>query len=162
MKTLPRGKLVTEQTMWRFRGTPHYLEKQAVRLGISQSLAHRARHNPEIYHVSVLLAQLCERFHKARKENGRPVFFPTEMAEIRGTLMQAENELSKLHALAGSAQAMLDEAWRAFGFNCPERHFAVLCDYDAPSLPYGDGTVGVPDESTDAATTTISTSKVYR
>ena len=132
--------------MWRFRGTPHYLDKQAVRLGISQMLAHRARHNPEIYHVSVLLAQLCERYHRARKEHGKPVFFPTELAQIRATLQQAEQELDKLHALAGSAQAMLDDAWCAFGFKAPNRQFAVECHYDTPVQSFGDGTVGVPDD----------------
>jgi hypothetical protein len=135
--------------MWRFRGTPHYLNEQARRLGITQILADRARHNPEIYRVSVLLAQLCERYHRARTENGTPVFQATELGQIRGTLGQCEQELDKLHALAGSAQAMLDEAWSAFGLGTPKRHFAVLSDYDGPyTLPFGDGTVGVPDEPT--------------
>ena len=53
--------------LWHFRGTPHYLGQQAVRLGITPVLADRARNNQEIYRVSVLLAQLSERYHKARK-----------------------------------------------------------------------------------------------
>jgi hypothetical protein len=105
--------------MWRFRGTPHYLNGQAKRLGITQILADRARHNAEIYRVSVLLAQLCERYHRARIQDGMPVFHATELAQIKGTLEQCEQELGKLHALAGSAQSMLDEAWSAFGFKVP-------------------------------------------
>ena len=35
--------------------------------------------NPEIYRLAVLLAQLSERYHKARKENGKPVFYMTEL-----------------------------------------------------------------------------------
>jgi len=116
--------------MWRFRGTPYYLNEQARRLRITQVLADRARHNKEIYQVSVLLAQLCERYHRARTEDGKPVFQATELAQIKGTLGQCELELDKLHALAGSAQAMLDEAWSAFGLDTPVRHFAVLSDYD--------------------------------
>jgi hypothetical protein len=127
--------------MWRFRGTPHYLNEQAKRLGITQILADRARHNAEIYRVSVLLAQLCERYHRARSEDGKPVFQATELAQIKGTLEQCELELDKLHALAGSAQGMLDEAWSAFGFKVPQRPFYIMCNYDSAFvLPLGDGT----------------------
>jgi hypothetical protein len=132
--------------LWRFRGTPHYLGSQAVRLGITPVLADRARNNQEIYRVSVLLAQLCERYHKARKEDGKPVLPNPELAQVRGTLLQADQECAKLHALAATAAEMIDEAYRAFELGAPDRHFAVLCDFDAPTipLPFGDGTVGIP------------------
>jgi len=131
---------------WRYRGTPPYLSAQAKRLGISQVLADRARHNPEIHRVSVLLGQLCERAHKARQQDGRPVLFPPELAQVRGTLEQVEQECAKLHALAASAAEMIDEAWAAFDLAPPNRHYAVLCDFDTPviPLPAGDGTVGLP------------------
>ena len=58
--------------MWRFRGTPYYLDAQGDRLGLSKVLTDRARHNPEVYRVSVLLGQLCERYQRARKKEGRP------------------------------------------------------------------------------------------
>jgi hypothetical protein len=130
--------------MWRFRGVPPVLSGQARRLGISPVLADRARHNPEIHRAAVLLGQLCERAHKARKENGRPVLSGPETAQIRGTLEQAEQECAKLHALAATAAEMLDEAWRAFGYEPPPRHYEVLSDFDQPltvPLPNGDGTV---------------------
>jgi hypothetical protein len=129
--------------VWRFRGTPHYLGQQAARLGITQILADRARHNPEIYRVSVLMAQLCERYHKTRQEAGRPIFNYGERGQFLGTLQQCEQECDKLHALAATAAAMLDEAYAELGLPAPPRHFAVLCDYDPlPSipLPAGDGT----------------------
>ena len=131
----------------RFRGTPHFLGQQASRLGVTPVLADRARNNQEIYRVTVLLAQLCERYHKARKEDGRPVLAMTELAQIHGTLAQAEQECAKLHALAATAAAMIDEAYEAFDGSAPGRHFAVLCDFDIPTipLPLGDGTVGNPD-----------------
>jgi hypothetical protein len=137
--------------LWRFRGTPHHLGQQASRLGITPVLADRARNNQEIYRVSVLLAQLCERYHKARKEDGKPVLAITELAQVHGTLLQAEQECAKLHALAATAAAMIDEAYEAFDGASPPRHFAVLCDFDTPAipLPVGDGTVGV-DEATFA------------
>jgi hypothetical protein len=129
--------------LWRFRGTPHYLGRQAVRLGVTPVLADRARNNQEIYRVSVLLAQLCERYHKARKEDGRPVLPNPELAQVRGTLLQCEQECAKLHALAATAAEMIDEAYQAFEDKCPPRHFAVLSDYDVPlPMPLGDGTVG--------------------
>ena len=58
----------------------------------------------------------------------------TELAQIRGTLQQAEQECAKLHALAATAAAMIDEAYQAFGIEQPARHFAVLCDFDPPTL----------------------------
>jgi hypothetical protein len=116
--------------VWRFRGSPHYIERQAARLGVSQVLADRARHNTEIHRVSVLLGQLCERYHRARKESGAPVFFPLELSQVRGTLDQGEQELQKLHALAAASAAMLDEGWQAFGLASPERSFSVTCDFD--------------------------------
>lgn len=139
--------------MWRFRGSPHYLDAQAARLGLPKVLADRARHNSEIYRVQVLVSQLCERYHAARKEDGRPVFGQPELAQVRGTLEQAELELQKLHMLAAASVGMLNEAWKAFEFAVPNRPFAVCCDYDAPVLPLGDGTVGVntvEDESVAA------------
>ncbi|HKI21333.1 MAG TPA: hypothetical protein VKA15_25795, partial [Isosphaeraceae bacterium] len=102
--------------MWRFRGSPHYLDAQAARLGLPKILADRARHNAEIFRVQVLVSQLCERFHRARKEEGRPIFGAPERAQVKGTLEQAELELQKLHMLAAAAAAMLDEAWQAFDF----------------------------------------------
>jgi hypothetical protein len=132
---------------WRYRGTPPYLSNQAKRLGVSQVLADRARHNPEIHRVSVLLSQLCERLHRARTEDGRPVVGGAERQQVIGTLEQVEQECGKLHVLAGAAAEMADEAWRAFDFPPPDRHFAVLCDYDALTVPLtnGDGTVGIPE-----------------
>jgi hypothetical protein len=156
--------------MWRFRGSPHYLDQQARRLGITQVLADRARHNPDIFRLAALLAQLCERYHRARKENGKPVFYSTELGQIKGTLEQCELELQKLHMLAGAADAMLEEAWEAFGYEAPQRRFNVHCEHDGrlrrtiesgsepaalaaesaePPFPLGDGTVGVPADDSD-------------
>ena len=116
--------------MWRFRGTPYYLDAQGVRLGLSKALTDRARHNPEVYRVSVLLGQLCERYHRAPKEGERALIPPVELAQVRGTMSQCEQELEKLHALAAASQAMVDEAYRAFGLDGPDRHFRVRCDFD--------------------------------
>jgi hypothetical protein len=108
--------------MWRFRGTPHYLNEQAKRLGVSQVLADRARNNPEIYRCSILLAQLCECFHK--KPKGEK-FCRTEIQHIQGNLEQCELELQKLHMLAATADAMLAEAYRELGLEEPLRTFSV-------------------------------------
>jgi hypothetical protein len=124
--------------VWRFRGSPHYLDAQARRLGITQVLSDRARHNPEIYRLGVLLAQVCERYHRARKEGDKPVFYATELAQIKGTLEQCELELQKLHMLAGAADAMLFEAWRAFDLGAPKRPFAVTCEHDKLKIEYHD------------------------
>jgi hypothetical protein len=121
--------------MWRFRGTPYYLDAQADRLGISKVLVDRARTNAEIHRIATLLGQLCERYHRAPKEDGRAVVFAAELAQIQGTLGQAECELSKLHALAAAAAAMVDEAHRAFGLAAPQRSHRVACDFDCEPKP---------------------------
>jgi hypothetical protein len=132
---------------WHFRGTPHYLASQARRLGITQILADRSRNNPEIYQVSVLLAQLCQRYHSARKERGKPLLSVTERAQIRGTLDQCEFEVQKLHMLAAATEAMMAEAWAAFDLEPPARPFTVASGNDPVlPLPLGDGTVGAPDD----------------
>ncbi len=119
--------------MWRFRGSPHYIDQQGNRLGVSKILTDRARHNSEMYRVSVLVGQLCERYHRTPKDGGRAVVFPAELAQIRGTLSQCEQELEKLHVLAAAAQAIVDEAHQAFGLDPPVRHFTVGCDFDGLS-----------------------------
>ncbi len=129
--------------MWRFRGSPHYLDHQAQRLGITQVLADRARNNPEIYRVAVLLAQLSERYHRARKANEQLILYSTELAQVKGTLEQCELELQKLHMLAGAVTAMLADAWTAFGFREPTRSFTIVTDLETQTLPLGDGTVGI-------------------
>ncbi len=118
--------------MWHYRGTPFYLDRQGERLRLPRLLTHKARHNREIHEISTLLGQLCERWHRARKERDKPVFTPIELEYVQGTLRQCEAELDKLHALAGTAAAMCDEAWEAFGLAPPQRRFAVLCDFDPP------------------------------
>ena len=74
--------------MWRFRGTPSYLDTQGERLGLSKVLTDRARLNKEVHRISGLLGQLCDRYHRAPKEDGRAVVPPAELAQIRGTLGQ--------------------------------------------------------------------------
>jgi hypothetical protein len=140
--------------MWRFRGTPYYLEKHAGRLGITPILARRAQHNPEIYRISVLLGQLCERYHKARKEGGKPVLGRLELNQVLGTLDQAEQLCQSLHMLAAAAADMIDETHAAFGAPPRSRRvFEVMCNLDThtPPLPLGDGTVGAPDRELEPA-----------
>ncbi len=109
--------------MWRFRGSPHYIDQQGDRLGVSKILTDQARHNQEMYRVSVLVGQLCERYYRTPKDGGRAIVFPAELAQVQGTLGQCEQELEKLHVLAAAAQAIIDEAHRAFGIAPPSRQF---------------------------------------
>ncbi len=127
---LPRHGRSLNGELWRFRGTPCYLDVQGKRLGVSQVLTDRARLNPEIHRVSVLIAQLSERYRVLPKESYRAVASPPELASVRGTLVQAETEMAKLHALAAAAQAMIDDGYRAYGMEPPHRHFAVCCEFD--------------------------------
>jgi hypothetical protein len=129
-------------SLWRFRGSPHHINQQAARMGITQVLADRARSNQEIYRVSVLLSQLCDRYHKARREDGTPVLAATDLGQVRGTLQQADQECAKLHALAAASADMIDESYRAFFGYAPMRRYAVASDFDEPTipLPLGDGT----------------------
>ena len=116
--------------MWRFRGSPHYVEQQGNRLGVSKILTDQARHNQEMYRISVLVGQLCERYYRTPKDGNRAIAFPAELAQVKGTLGQCEHELAKLHVLAAAAQVIIDEAHRAFGLVPPNRPFRVRCEFD--------------------------------
>ena len=132
--------------MWRFRGSPFYLAKQAKRLGVDSEMVHASRHNAEIFKLATLVSQLCEHWHRTRKENGIPVFFAPDLERMKGTLRRSECEVQKLHILAAAADEMLAEAWEAFGLERPRQNFAIL-EETLPTniLPLGDGTVGIPD-----------------
>ena len=82
------------------------------------------------------------------------MFGAQELVPIKAALAQAETELNKLHVSAAAAQAMLDEAWDAFGSDAPDRHFEIISDFDSPNLytlPLGDGTVGAIDGDADGS-----------
>ena len=100
----------------------------------------------------MLLGQLCERWHKARKEFNRPVLGQLEVNQVVGTLGQAEDRCKKLHMLAAAAAAMIDDAYKAFGIVRPKRIYEVMDDLPR-TLPLGDGTVGVnhADDELDRA-----------
>ncbi|MGP0063534.1 MAG: hypothetical protein ACLQGP_08050 [Isosphaeraceae bacterium] len=132
--------------MWRFRGSPHYIDQQGNRLGVSKILTDQARHNQEMYRVSVLVGQLCERYYRTPKDGGRAIVYPAELAQVQGTLGQCELELEKLHVLAAAAQVIIDEAHRAFGLTPPSRHFRVRCDFD----DLADAGMLVPEEARTA------------
>jgi hypothetical protein len=124
--------------MWHYRGVPHYLAVQARRLGVTETICDRARHNKEIYRIGILLVQLAERWHKARRPGDERPFFPgPELAQIKGTLGEAEKEVKKLHLLAAGAAAMLAEAHEAFELLAEPRGFEVLCEHDPK--PEGNG-----------------------
>jgi hypothetical protein len=118
---------------WHFRGTPPYLSAQGKRLGMVETLVARAKHNTEIHRVSIILGQLCERWHKARKEDDRPVYVKYEAEQVAAGLAQADQECAKLHALAGAAAAMIDEGYAAWGIERPDRGYAVMANNDAPT-----------------------------
>lgn len=122
--------------MWQFRGSPHYIDQQGKRLGVSSYIIDRAHHNPEISRVSALMRRLVEQYHSSRKDGETAVVLDCESAQVRGTLTQLAQEREKLHVLAAAADAMIDEAHRAFGLEPPERHFGIYCDFDSePATP---------------------------
>jgi hypothetical protein len=129
---------------WRFRGSPFYLSRHATRLGLPPELPHSARHNAEIFRVATLCSQLCEHWHRARRENGVPVLTDLELLRLKATIDRIEIEVNKLHVLAAAASDMLGEAREAFGF-ASSRQSEVTSD--VPNIfPLGDGTVGVCDD----------------
>jgi hypothetical protein len=119
--------------LWHYNGIPEFLFRQAARLGIGSHQADLARHNKEIHRLSTLVNQLCERYHKARKEDGEPVFGSVEIAGIKETLGACERELEKLHILAASAEEMLRSVYNAFDVDAPDRPFIILAASDDAS-----------------------------
>jgi hypothetical protein len=134
--------------MWTFKGSPHFLDKQAERFKASQMLAHVARHNQEIYKAQTLVSQLEDRARKARRENGKPVFGKPERDGIKGTLDQVEQIRTRLFLLAAAVEAMLDEGYIELDVEPPKRTYEILCEYDTPPapLPRGDELCGLSAE----------------
>lgn len=145
---------------WHFKGVPPYLDAQAKRLGISKVLVDRARSNPELHRCAVILGQCCAQYQAALKY--RPALPPIDIRAMKGSFEQAQQEASKLHALAGAADAMLDEAYDAIGEPRPERPYVVMCDFDGrppltPPGPSSNGAAGPEtNESRETMTTTAS------
>jgi hypothetical protein len=89
------------------------------------------------------MGQLSERYHRTRKDKGRPLIGRLEALQITGTLDQAEAEVKKLLMLAAAGAEMIDEAYRAFELVPPARTVEVTTISDRSlTLPLGDGTVG--------------------
>jgi hypothetical protein len=126
---------------WRYRGTIGHLDEQCRRLGVELPVQklQAAQKNPEIYRANALLGQMRDRWGRApRDEQGRRSFGAQELLQVRGTLGEAGKESDKLHALAASAEAMLADAYAAFGLEPPGRPYRIHCDFDdlpAPAAP---------------------------
>jgi hypothetical protein len=134
--------------MWVYKGSPHFLDKQAARFKADLMLAHVSRHNVEIYKAQTLMAQLEDRARKARRENGKPVFGKPERDGIKGTLDMVERLRTRLYMLAASVEAMLDEGYVELDVEPPKRTYEILCEYDTPPppLPRGDELCGLAAE----------------
>jgi hypothetical protein len=115
---------------WHFRGTPYFLASQNHRIGLGEMPLKAAEKNSQIHRISTILAQLCQRFHNAPKDAGRPAFGYVENEQIKASLRQCEIDLEKLHLLAAAADAMMAEAYQHLGIEAPKRAFAVFSGAD--------------------------------
>lgn len=128
---------------WHFRGSPHFVAVQGRRLGLSIGLLARSKPNEELRSIGSLVAQLCDRYHRAGKTpDGTPIFGHDELKQVAAALGQAEIQVDKLHAVAAASQAILGEVYDAYRLPPPTREFRVVCDYDeiTAGLPAADGT----------------------
>jgi hypothetical protein len=135
--------------MWRFRGSPWYLSRQAERLNVHHEVVHLSRHNAEIYRLATLISQLCEQWHRSRKEHGVPVLRGPDLDNVTFTLARCEIEAQKLQVLAAAAGEMVIEARNAFGLGNPGACFEV--NENSNIHPPGDGTVGITDDELEPA-----------
>ena len=160
MRTLIEGgvkafqlyKVPIKSTTWRHRGGPHYLNCQGSRLRIPQVLVDKSRSNDELFAITQLLNQMCERYHKARKEDGIAILNPPEFAQVKATLAEAQKFSSRLHALAAASADMMDEAWKAFGIPQAPAEFAVWFAHDPkPEQPKQEPVAEVIQETTQSS-----------
>jgi hypothetical protein len=128
---------------WHFKGSKHYVEHQARRLGMSDAQVKRALRSDELSRVNHFLSQLSDRHKQARTVDGQPVFHPPEIAQIEAVIFQAEQEVGKLHMLAATSCDMIDECRAAFGLRPTKRPFEVMSDSDVAPAPH------VPSASTE-------------
>lgn len=118
--------------IWRYRGTPSYLAKQVFHLGIAQAVVDRMQKSEEIRKFNTILAQLCERYHRYRKEEGVPVVSISDLPAIRATLTEAYRWRDSLIAGASGLDQALDEAYEAFAIDPPVRQCWVETVYGKP------------------------------
>jgi hypothetical protein len=108
-------------------------------------VAHRSRNNEELNKINTTLCQLADRYHHARKENGSPVLSRIDLDQCAAALGQSELQVARLHLLASTAAAMIDEAATALGLPLTKRPFEVLSDNAIDAAPSANGHALVPD-----------------
>ena len=133
------GKLAhAPSRVWRYRGSPDYLEQQIQRLRLPASIKKRAQTNKEVCQASTLLGQLSERLIKCASNNGENISMtPQERADINAAIDEGERFVAILVcATAGMAQA-LDEARAAYKLPPKQRDFEIISVYDQPAESNG-------------------------
>lgn len=150
-KAQPIFKSIVKGAPWRFRGVPHYMNPQGFRLRVAQIIVDRAKDNKEIWRINTLLTQLCEAYHRMRKERPAAIPGPTEKASAMATLAEARRDLDRLHVLAATSEMMITEAYGAFDLTPPEREHWVVSIHDVkpetiPDPPVADEAPPEPEK----------------
>lgn len=147
----PVYRSITCGRLWRPRGTPHYLNAQAMRLRIPQVVSDRSKDNRELHRLSSIMGSLADRYHSARKEDFVAILSVPEKNAVKGSLVEATKDAARLHCCAAAAWDMVDEAYQAFGIELPDKEFRVVSIHDiqeqAPVTPE------LPSEPTPPAVT---------
>lgn len=132
----------------------HYLAANADACGVAATAVSSARHNAELYRVSTLVTQLCERWHRSRREQGIPVLDRADRASVTSTLERCELDVRKLRMIAAAAEDMIREAREAFALD-PQASHAIGPMPDVV-LPFGEGTAGPTDCDPETSTWSVS------
>jgi hypothetical protein len=132
--------------MWHFPGSPIFLTRQAERLGLTKQpfdYVHASRGNPDLYTLSGIIGQLCDRFRGALKSGTAHGLSVPDLGAVTATLERCEREVRKLHLAAASADDMLAEAYRVFAIHRPRNPFEIVSNFDvAPLAARGAATTG--------------------
>jgi hypothetical protein len=120
---------------WTMPGSPHYLDRQAARLGVSQVQLDQCAGNAQLKEVVQLVSQIHINYYANRplRADGKVQVHPPEARRIRETLLRARGEAGKLHAMAAAARAIIDDCVAAIAIDAIDWPYEVLAQSDGPA-----------------------------
>lgn len=96
-----------------------HLRAAADRLGLPPFVATAARHAPELWGVGHQLGEAFNAYRRAPKERGVAVLHPTALETVRALIDGAAARSVHLRVLAEASDAMIGDAYTAFGLELP-------------------------------------------
>lgn len=116
------------QKMWRHKGSAHYIHVQGRQMGMTEAQIKKAASDSEIGKFDRVMGEVSRTYHTTRTaQAGIFTSFPESTKTTVGySLKEYESYVATACVLASAVTVAVDEAWRAFGMEPPERPCQIL------------------------------------